>query len=321
MTSRVPGATSGPPPSLFTNGPESKKRIEMVCSAPLQQGPYQPVRTYISHHLFSAAGVLVWPQHTDIWCLHCCHGFSGVPVPLPYDYSEERNEYSVSYGVFCSFSCAKGYAIEHPSHNSPNQMLYLQQLARNFYGITGPITPAPPRSRLKVFGGDLDIVEFRRLSGNEVITVVHQPPMISWAMVYEERRHAPQEANNETGVIVPVPVVPMAVEPQERWELRGLRVPDEPQKMELTTDDMYPSAPGLYDAFLVRETGNAADPTSKKPAEQTPKVSQKPKANAMKTIIPKSRKVTAKSDPEAVSEPVDKRGTLKAFIKRRMKET
>ena len=105
---------------------------------------------------------------------------------MVHNYDEAQNLYSC-FGIFCSFPCAKAYLIKHRSFNTPSEMLFLTKLARTYYGITESIKPAPPTERLKVFGGDLSIEEFRERS-KVSITITHTPPMISFSMLFEERR-------------------------------------------------------------------------------------------------------------------------------------
>ena len=100
-----------------------------------------------------------WPKSTEIECMHHCATFQTVPIPLVIRFEEETCTYHVN-GVFCSVNCAKAYVIEHDSEISTRRMYELNHMVRNVFGIRGAIKPAPPRMRLRKFGGDLSIEEF-----------------------------------------------------------------------------------------------------------------------------------------------------------------
>lgn len=127
-----------------------------------------------------------WPRRTNIACWHDTFPFDNVPIPLPIRINPEQDKFEV-LGVFCSFACAKAYFLEHSVtlyDNQGDSLLYLSDLALKLRGYVGPLTSAPPRSKLYRFGGDLSIEQFR---GNNVNTYVHFPPLIQSNMVYETR--------------------------------------------------------------------------------------------------------------------------------------
>jgi hypothetical protein len=103
-----------------------------------------------------------WPRTTDLWCMHCCHPFTTMPVPLISRYDHERCK-PVGFGIFCSPQCGRAYAIEHKPLSWSRVMIYYSLVLRNSFGIDPEDCqrPAWPRARLRVFGGDLSIEEFR----------------------------------------------------------------------------------------------------------------------------------------------------------------
>ena len=101
-----------------------------------------------------------WPPGDDVACWHDCHPFSSQPIPLLHRYDERSGLYYV-YGVFCSPNCAKMYIIEHEQGVTSLRMVEFLSMLRIVYNITGNLKPAPPRMRLKLFGGELTIQQFR----------------------------------------------------------------------------------------------------------------------------------------------------------------
>lgn len=117
----------------------------------------------------------IWPP-TGVACLHDCHPFNSVPIPLVHKFDERKSVYHV-YGVFCSPNCAKAYVIEHESGLVSRRMADFLSMLRNVYGIGGNIKPAPPRIRLRMFGGELDIETFRT-QFKHVHEAILSPPFV-----------------------------------------------------------------------------------------------------------------------------------------------
>lgn len=101
---------------------------------------------------------MVWPCSTTAACWHCCHTFTTVPVPLPTKYSAKLDSFNV-VGIFCSWSCAKAYALSTKYSLPSCELLALMRTKVN--GKFLFIKPAPNKSKLKMFGGDMTIEEFR----------------------------------------------------------------------------------------------------------------------------------------------------------------
>lgn len=107
-----------------------------------------------------------WPSDTNVWCHWCCHPFDGRPVALPIrivDGSRPRWEVA---GCFCSLNCAAAYNFD-ANDDSDDVWETYALLNRMFAELSDSeerVLPAPPRSTLKVFGGYMDIDEFRRKS-------------------------------------------------------------------------------------------------------------------------------------------------------------
>lgn len=112
-----------------------------------------------------------WPRQTEACCYWCCHGFDGVPVPLPLRLSKNNDFFLVKKGVvFCSFSCAKAHIVNQNLPEWPLQCELLQLIRKRVAGKIVPIAPAPHRSRLRMFGGDMPIDAFRAGAARDAIT-------------------------------------------------------------------------------------------------------------------------------------------------------
>jgi len=300
--------------------------METVCSAPYQQGPNDPQRTYVPHSYFRENGSVA-DAPKGVVCWHDLHPFSGDPVHLPMEFHESNGKYA-GLGFFCSTPCAKRWAIEHPTFNSPHQMTLLAQA----YGFTQPVKPALPQIRLQVMGGDLDIVKFRELSGCGLEVVVHQPPFITWAMVFEERRIRESNTDGASDTVPTITTFPGVKQEEERTQIRGLRVPSEPMVAEQIMDaDIYQPTPPMYDQFL--EMKQSEKGSSEKPVQSA--ATAKGKGSSMKAPTVKRQKTKPTTDASstegktktssahvniAVPKPAAtdlKRGSLQAFMKLR----
>ena len=91
-------------------------------------------------------------------CWWCCHDIDGDELRLPLKHVRTTNEFSF-LGYFCSWSCMKSYNMDkHPLHVASTINSYMLMLRNK----GTPIKLALPRHRLKMFGGSMDIDEFRR---------------------------------------------------------------------------------------------------------------------------------------------------------------
>lgn len=128
-----------------------------------------------------------WPTSTDQWCWYCCHPFEGQPLPMPVKYDDRRDEFHVM-GTFCSWACMKTYNHQEStsylkSANANNITMFHKRCT----GVLAPIRPAPPKQALRVFGGSMDIREFRAASGKPLAYAVLPPRMIVHQHAIEER--------------------------------------------------------------------------------------------------------------------------------------
>jgi len=103
-----------------------------------------------------------WPNECDICCWWCCNTFENIPCTLPTRYDSLRKRFTFM-GVFCSWNCSKAYNFNMSDHKKYERSQLITFLVQQLYGIENAINikPAPPREALKMFGGYLDIHEFR----------------------------------------------------------------------------------------------------------------------------------------------------------------
>jgi hypothetical protein len=116
-----------------------------------------------------------------MWCWWCCHDFEGTQLKMPLKHDEKRNTFHTT-GNFCSWSCMKSYAIEKYGLSRGGLICgNIVMLRKKMYNQIGPIKPAPYKYRLKEFGGDLTIEEFRKnhTIDNEKQLEVKTEPAIS----------------------------------------------------------------------------------------------------------------------------------------------
>ena len=113
----------------------------------------------------------------QIACFWCCHTFSWASSVLPVHYDIYNNVY-VCEGNFCSPECALAHNYSNPriidsAKWTRHSMLY--HLYAPLYK-TRLLSPAPPRTILRMFGGPLDIEQFRDYTAGEnefVLSEIH----------------------------------------------------------------------------------------------------------------------------------------------------
>ena len=99
---------------------------------------------------------------TDAHCWWCCHQFNNYPVSCPIKYYE-NNDLFLCKGSFCSFSCCLSYSSKHRTDLHLLKLLY-RKLFKIKSSKPVDIKKAPPKEILKMFGGPIDINEYRASS-------------------------------------------------------------------------------------------------------------------------------------------------------------
>lgn len=127
-----------------------------------------------------------WPSVTSISCYWCCHPFTCTPVGLPIRCSGEMFHVM---GCFCSLECATAYNFGMPRvsvDRALERFMLINALASKLGVGGGAIKPAPDRLALSMFGGPLDIDEFRSYHTSRKHVIINQPPMLTLVQQVEE---------------------------------------------------------------------------------------------------------------------------------------
>jgi hypothetical protein len=112
-------------------------------------------------------------------CFWCCHPFGWKASVLPISYDAYENMYTCE-GHFCSPECGMAYlygdvALSDVTRWTRHAML--ADLYRALF-VGKDITPAPHRHMLRLFGGQLDIEQFREyVSASEDMVAIQLPPL------------------------------------------------------------------------------------------------------------------------------------------------
>lgn len=101
-------------------------------------------------------------------CWWCCHEPPGESLRLPYKYDKTSDSFYMM-GQFCSWECMKAWNNDKVTFKTAeiNQLITL--LRKRTTGLVSKTKIAPSRYILKMFGGDMDIEEFRKNLNNKWI--------------------------------------------------------------------------------------------------------------------------------------------------------
>jgi len=114
------------------------------------------------------------------WCVHPHE--NNLPFHLPVKYDDRLKRFN-TIGNFCSWKCAKAYALQMDTARK-GEILSILALMR--MKATGgryeKLWPAPKREALACFGGKISIEEFRMYGGPI------EPPIVHWPF---EHRYVP----------------------------------------------------------------------------------------------------------------------------------
>lgn len=114
----------------------------------------------------------------NIACFWCCHSFKTPKFHLPITYDTYKNIY-VCKGNFCSPECSLAYLYSDYTISDStrwNRHVLLSTLYKELYEEC--ITPSPPKELLRLFGGPLDIKQYRSYiysSSNDIINFDYPP--------------------------------------------------------------------------------------------------------------------------------------------------
>jgi len=112
-------------------------------------------------------------------CFWCCHAFGWTSCVLPRSYDAYKNIYTCE-GNFCSPECALAFAYNDNKTSDATKWSHhalLGDLYSDLYK-SRILSPAPPRNLLRLFGGPLDIEQYRDFtSGSNDIVLSEMPPI------------------------------------------------------------------------------------------------------------------------------------------------
>lgn len=120
----------------------------------------------VIHELMTKLSLMVaYPKGAA--CLWCCHGFSGESFVIPTHFDVYTSSYTAE-GNFCSPECALATIYKEP-YLTESERWIRHSLLRSFYRqlyADKDIQPAPDRRVLRLFGGNLDIQQYREFFRN-----------------------------------------------------------------------------------------------------------------------------------------------------------
>ena len=117
------------------------------------------------------------PNNTCTACYWCCHTFSNAQYGIPLKYLDDK---FYCYGCFCSLECAAAYNFNYNDMNINVWESYnLLNLLSKKYNYKNMVYCAPKKQLLRLFGGKLNIDEYRNLYTKDNIVTFNTYPMIS----------------------------------------------------------------------------------------------------------------------------------------------
>ncbi len=127
------------------------------------------------------------PESTNVACFWCCHTFNGSPCVIPTGI--EEGIWRV-YGNFCCPECAAAQLFSErlDSHVQWERYALLNRLYANGLAVGEGVRLAPARTVLRMFGGPMDITDFRAAITDKRMRIdVMTPPMISIIQVMDTK--------------------------------------------------------------------------------------------------------------------------------------
>lgn len=142
-----------------------------------------------------------WPMSTNNVCFWCCHAFHNTPFGVPTKYIDSKFHV---FGCLCSLECTSAYnfystEIKHDPWESYN---LINLLARKIQ-YCDLVKMAPPRHALKMFGGYMEIDEFRSHCKSNKMINTHTFPMVAMIQQLEEVNEEDQYSNRKN-MFIPV---------------------------------------------------------------------------------------------------------------------
>lgn len=131
-----------------------------------------------------------WLESTNIACFWDCHCFDHQPWGIPTKFDVHTNKFTL-FGIFCSPNCALSYLLSNDAASNTlwERVSLLNLLNYKVYETDENIIPAPDKMCISLFGGPLNINEFRALTlKNNKVFNVNFPPCNIIIPVLEETK-------------------------------------------------------------------------------------------------------------------------------------
>ena len=126
-----------------------------------------------------------WAQSTTQHCRYDGQPFGNAPAAIPR--ANYRGTWQV-YGCFCSFSCAASFLRREQLSKNEEQRRYemLLEVASRYFGLA-EVHPALPLEALTIYGGYLELDEWRAGAETKHSTMLYEPPVEPFDAVVLER--------------------------------------------------------------------------------------------------------------------------------------
>ena len=137
-------------------------------------------------HLGNSLNGTKWPEKTDIVCLWCCHSFINTPWGVPFKFHNDKFQL---FGNFCMPNCTLSYILQNYKEDDAmwEKIALLNLLYFKVHGQYKNLVPSFDKMALKMFGGTLDIEEYRNIIGkNDKSYSIEFPPCNTIIPILEE---------------------------------------------------------------------------------------------------------------------------------------
>jgi hypothetical protein len=137
-------------------------------------------------HLGNSMNGDKWPEKVDIPCFWECHTFKNTPWGVPYKFTNGKFQL---FGNFCSANCVLAYILQNYQEDDAmwDKIALLNLLYFKVAGEYKNIVPSFDKMALKLFGGTLEIDEYRNIIGaNDKAYGVEFPPCNTIIPMLEE---------------------------------------------------------------------------------------------------------------------------------------
>ena len=129
-------------------------------------------------------------------CWNCCHCINNEVLSQPIKY---ENNVFTTVGNFCSYACISRYIID--SNESSENIFNKLSTLNLYYNIKNntkskSVTPAPSKLVLKMFGGYMDIDEYR-LKNQEYLITTNIEPIVKCINISVKELHTNKNNSKE----------------------------------------------------------------------------------------------------------------------------